>query len=275
MKKVFVLLISVLLTNGAVAQTTLNSLIGECALGVVENDKMEHFKFINSQGKSVSCSIDDMSALLHKDVVFYFGLEDTYNSELKIKAYKQTEEYKENYSLLMADYNKVTQGKAYLMYNLRYNNKYDVTKRCFLFDIGFDDLYRYSQPGYLCFENGLSLTFPTTYLSRKRQSSSLATNGIYNYNTIKTTTIPETVALKIENEMDDPYCNARLLLIFKLTNTATEKKQVSNWIIPQNFILGKTIAAYIINEKTGEIYADMSKIFTQSTVRRTNTQRKR
>ena len=275
MKKVFVLLISVLLTNGAVAQTTLNSLIGECALGVVENDKMEHFKFINSQGKSVSCSIDDMSALLHKDVVFYFGLEDTYNSELKIKAYKQTEEYKENYSLLMADYNKVTQGKAYLMYNLRYNNKYDVTKRCFLFDIGFDDLYRYSQPGYLCFENGLSLTFPTTYLSRKRQSSNLATNGIYNYNALKTTTISEAVALKIENEMDDPYCNARLLLIFKLTNTATEKKQVSNWIIPQNFILGKTIAAYIINEKTGEIYADMSKIFTQSTVRRTNTQRKR
>ena len=121
MKKFFILLISTLLANGVAAQTALNSLIGSCALGVIENDKMEHFRFINSQGKSVSCSIDEMYALLRKDVVSYFGLEDTYNSELKIKAYKQTEEYKNNYSLLMADYNKVTQGKAYLMYNLRYN----------------------------------------------------------------------------------------------------------------------------------------------------------
>ena len=275
MKKVLIVLISTLLANGVAAQTTFNSLIGSCSLGVIENDKMEHFKFINSQGKSVSCSIDEMYALLRKDVVSYFGLEDTYNSELKIKAYKQTEEYKNNYSLLMADYNKVTQGKAYLMYNLRYNKKYDVTKHCFLFDIGFDDLYRYSQPGYLCFENGLALTFPTAYLSRKRQSSNLATNGIYNYNTLKTTTISEAMALKIEDEMDDPYCNARLLLIFKLTNTATERKQVSNWIIPQHFVIGKTIAAYIVNEKTGEIYADMTKIFNQSVGSRTNTQRKR
>ena len=101
MKKVLIVLISTLLDNGVAAQTTFNSLIGSCSLGVIENDKMEHFKFINSQGKSVSCSIDEMYALLRKDVVSYFGLEDTYNSELKIKAYKQTEEYKNNYSLLI------------------------------------------------------------------------------------------------------------------------------------------------------------------------------
>lgn len=61
----------------------------------------------------------------------------------------------------------------------------------------------------------------------------------------------------------NPYCNARLLIIFKLTTTSQEKKQVANYIIPQNFVIGKAIGAYIVNEKTGEVYADMSSVFVQ------------
>jgi hypothetical protein len=263
MKKSIVLLITVLYSIGAFPQTTLNDILKGCIFGSVENDKIEHFKYINSHGEKATCSIDDMAALLRKDVVAYYGLGDKYNTELKIKTFKQTDDYNDTFETLMEEYNYFTQGKGYVMYNLRYNSDYDTAKRCFLFKVGFDDMYRYSKPGYLCFGGGLSLTYPSAYLSRTRQESQYATNGIYNYNILKTTIIPEATALKIENEMENPYCNARLLIIFKLTTTSQEKKQVANYLIPQNFVIGKAIGAYIVNEKTGEVYADMSSAFVQ------------
>ena len=39
--------------------------------------------------------------------------------------------------------------------------------------------------------------------------------------------------------------------------------------------MGKVYRGRCVDEKTGEVYADMTKIFNQSVVRRTNTQRKR
>ena len=48
MKKSIVLLITVLYSIGAFPQTTLNDILKGCIFGSVENDKIEHFKYINS-----------------------------------------------------------------------------------------------------------------------------------------------------------------------------------------------------------------------------------
>lgn len=224
MKKIIVSIISFLFAHVVVAQTTLKDLLKDCTFAAVGTEKYEKFGYINSHGEKTTCTFDDMAALLRKDVIGYYGLGDKYNTELKVKAYKQTDDYRDTYETMMEEYKLFTQGKGYILYNLRYNSNYDVAKRCFMFKIGFDDLYRYSQPHYLCFEKGFSLIYPTAYLTRTKQETNLATNGTYNYNILKTTVIPEETALKIENEMEDPNCNARLLIIFKLTSTANEKK---------------------------------------------------
>lgn len=264
MKKNVVLLVGIMFANVLSAQTTLNDLIKGCTFSISEYEKMETIEYTNSRDENVNYSIDEIASLLRKDVISYYDLSNKHNTELKIKTYKQTEDYRNKYNTMMQDYNRLTQGKGYLLYNLRYNSNYNVAKHCFMFKIGFDDLYRYAQPGYLCFENGIALTYPAAYLSRTKQNTNLATNGAYNYNILKTTTISEATASKIENEMENPYCNARLLIIFKLTNAVKEKKVVGGYYIPQNFIIGKTIGAYLVNEKTGEVYADMSSIFSQT-----------
>ena len=271
MKKNLVLMISIIFAITSFAQKSVNDLIKDCVFYVVENERMESIEYIDSNGDNVTCSLDDIASLLRKDVITFFELQDKYNTELKIKTFKQTEEYNEYYKELISDYNIITQGKGYLMYNLRYNNSYNTAKRCFQFKIGFDDLYKYSQPNYICFEQGISLSYPTAYLTRTTQRTSLASNGIYNYNILKTTTIPEATALKIENEMENPYCNARLLIIFKLNKAASEKKVVAGYYVYQNFVIGKSINAYLVNVKTGEVYADMSSIFTQTSSNKKST----
>lgn len=273
MKKILVLLICILFANVLIAQVTFKNLVKDCQFAVVGNEKYDKFGYFNSHGEKVTCTLDDMVSLLRKDLIAYYGLGNRYNTELKVKAYKQTDDYQDTYETMMEEYNFFTQGKGYLLYNLRYNSNYDTAKRCFLFKIGFDDLYKYSQPNYLCFEKGLVLTYPNAYLSRTTQNTNLASNGIFNYNILKTTVIPEEKALKIENEMESPNCNVRLLLIFKITKSATEKKVVGGYYVNQNFVIGKTIAAYIINQKTGEVYADMSYIFIQH--KKPTTQRRR
>lgn len=275
MKKVFIILISIVIANLATAQTTANEAIEGCVFGAMGNEKFEKFGYINSHGEKTTCSFDDIAALLQKDVIGFYGLGDKYNTELKVKAYKQTDDYKDTYETMMEEYDYFTQNKGYVLFNLRYNSNYDVAKRCFFFKIGFDDLYRYSQPNYLCFEKGLALTYPSAYLSRTKQETSLATNGTFNYNILKTTTISEETALKIENEMEKPNCNARLLIIFKLSKAANEKKVVAGYYVDQTFIIGKSIAAYLVNVKTGEVYANMSSIFNQTANRKTTIQRKR
>lgn len=276
MKKIVVLLVSFLFANAMSAQVTYKSYVKDCVFKLKEWDKMKTFEYINSHGEKASCSLDEMAALLRKDVIGYYGLGDKYDTDLKVSMYKKTDDYQDTYETMMEEYNYFTQGKGYLLFNLRYNSDYDVVKRCFIFKIGFDDLYRYSQPGYLCFEEGIALTYPAAYLSRNNRTSNLSTNGSYHDNLVKTTVIPEETALKIEDEMKNPYCNARLLLIFKLTNTTNEIRNVAGFRVSQNYIIGKTIGAYIVNEKTGEVYADMSNIFSKlMTNRKSTTQRKK
>lgn len=208
MKKVFLIsLISLLFANSMSAQKAIATITENCVFKVLEIEDVETIQFVNLEGKTKNCSIDDISALLHKDVIKYYHLQNKYSTELQANEFKKTERYQELYNTMMLDYKLITNGTGYLMYNLRYNNPYDLTNHRFNIKIGTDDLYRYSGNSYLCMKEGLALTYPSAYISRTQQQSSLATNGIFNYYIIKTTAIPEEIALKIENTLRDPYCS--------------------------------------------------------------------
>lgn len=66
MKKVFIILISIVIANLATAQTTANEAIEGCVFGAMGNEKFEKFGYINSHGEKTTCSFDDIAALLQK-----------------------------------------------------------------------------------------------------------------------------------------------------------------------------------------------------------------
>ena len=70
----------------------------------------------------------------------------------------------------------------------------------------------------------------------------------------------ENLALKIENDMSNPYCSTCLMFIVKLSKTSTEKHP--EFMFEQDNILTKTIGLYIVNTKTKEIYCDLTKILS-------------
>ncbi|MBR6439408.1 MAG: hypothetical protein IKS65_09570 [Bacteroidales bacterium] len=74
---------------------------------------------------------------------------------------------------------------------------------------------------------------------------------------LKTIVIPEEIALKIEENYP-----SSLLIVFQIQKSAEEFIHLYDnvgWYSP--IVLGKTVGAYIVNEKTGEVYSDMSSIF--------------
>ena len=272
MKKIVVLLISILFANGAFAQITLQSITKDCIASFNPNDK--EFKFRNENGKLVTRSTDEIAALLRKDVIGYFDLSDKYDTPLKTSAFKKSEEYATLVSRINKECDSIMQNKSYMLYSLYNNSPYDMAKHCFNFKIDFDNLAKCSTPGYFSFGGGLALTFPTSYMTYKKIATNENIYGYKNYNILKTPTISEETALRIEENMN----NVSILIVFKTVKSVMEDKPVigvSGYVMEMPFILGKTIGVYLVNERTGEVYVDMSNILTQPAVRRTTTQRKR
>jgi len=99
--------------------------------------------------------------------------------------------------------------------------------------------------------------------------------GFWQYNILRTPVISEETALKIEENLN----NSSILIIFKIQKSNIENKPilgVSGYTMEVPFVLGKTIGVYIVNTATGEVYADISNILTQTTPnKKPTTQRRR
>ena len=276
MKKVFILLVGILFANIVSAQVTLKSLTKDCFISFYLDDIQGVFKFKNEYGETVKCSTDNMAAILRKDAIAYYGLDEQYNTPLKLSAYKKTDDYLDMTERIGEEYNVMTQNKTYFLYSLANNNPYDLAKHCFNFKINFDNIAKCSTPNYFSMGGGLALTFPSTYMTYKKVPTNENNFGYWQYNILRTPTISEETALKIEENLS----NTSILFIFKMTKSVIENKPilgVSGYTMEVPFVLGKTIGVYIVNEKTGEVYVDMSNILTQqpTTSRKPTTQRRR
>jgi len=187
--------------------------------------------------------------LLKKDVIAYYGLEKKYDTELKRKVFSTSQERRELYTEMEIFYNEVIKKDFYYLHDFEgtYKTKYNLSTQSMETDIGID-----ARAPYLVLLTGnLSLSIP------KAVTSYATWTGHF-----RNVSIPlkdETQALEIEENIED----CALLIVFNLEGT-TKRAPVatsgSSGVEGQDFILGKTKYAYIVNKKTGKIYSDSPEI---------------
>ena len=193
---------------------------------------------------------------MNKDVFGYFGLNQKYETPLQKNAFKKTEEYANYLSQLNYDYSCLSGSKFYILYNLRYNSEYDINKKSFIFRIGVLDWQRTNQSGYIGFGKNICTTFPANKLNIKRTRE--YNNELYAYQYIQIPIADEDLALKIEEDMSNPYCSTCLMFVVELNKVSSEKHPEFPWA--QNNILAKTVNLYMVNTKTEQIYCDLSEL---------------
>lgn len=274
MKKNLVLLICIFFANLAYSQATLESLTKDCIISFSPENRLREFEVRDENGEWVECSTDNMAALLRKDVIAYYGLEEKYNTPLKISTFKKTDDYQDMVERISEEYKIMTQSKSYMLYSLANNNPYNMAKHCFNFKIEFHNIAKCSTPKYFTFGGGLALSFPSAYMTYKKVATNENLYGFWQYNILRTPVISEETALKIEENLK----NSSLLIIFKIQKSKFENEPVlglSGYIMKVPYVLGKTIGVYIVNTTTGEVYADISNILTLTNLNKKPTTQRR
>lgn len=203
-------------------------------------------------------SKEQVAALLKKDVIGYFDLYDEYPTELKQSVFKKSEEYANYLARLEEDYAFLMSSEYRIAYNLKYNKSYDVNNKCFNFEVAVRDYQRISLSGYVGFGNNINTTFPLKYLKVKKTRE--FDGSLYAWQYLQIPLADEETALKIETDMDNPYCSTCLVFVVKLNKAVSEKHPEFYWALDN--ILLKTVKLYIMNTKTGEIYCDLSKLLS-------------
>ena len=258
MKKVFLIsLISLLFAHSMLAQKTIETITSDCHLQFFP-DNQEFI--ITTEEEDFTFTLEAMYNIMQKDVIKSFGLQEKYDTELKVNMFKKTAEYQELYESLCYEYDIITTfNKGYVLIKFDKETHYDLQKRCFNIKIKFDNNYLCSTPNYYSFGGGIALTYPSSYITFKKVANPWNYFGQDVFNILKTITIPEETALMIEEN----YPNS-LLLVFKIQKSTKEFRPIKGneqYGYYQPIVLGQTIGAYIVNEKTGEVYSDMSSIF--------------
>lgn len=183
--------------------------------------------------RNLFLSSADGAAIILKDVDQYYHLKERYNTPLKLSTFKKSNDYQIKIQELEKSNYRAMNNISYYLYYL-YRPAYDMTSRCFYFEVNS------SSPNFIDF-GPVSISFP---------SSSLVRRGSKTY--FKTPTISEETALQIE-ESSTP----RILFIYKFTNARIVNDGPYNTV---GHVQGKTLGVYIVEEKTGKVFVDLSNI---------------
>lgn len=254
MRKISVVLIATIYSVCAWGQKSYGDVINECYR--IEFGTGKFYLSGGSEDEYNICTIGQVASLMNKDVFGYFGLNQKYETPLQKNAFKKTKEYADYLSELNYDHSSLSTSKFYVLYNLRYNSAYDIDKKSFIFRIAVLDWQRTSQSGYIGFGKNISTSFPANKLNIKRTRE--YDNEVYAYQYIQIPITDEDLALKIEEDMSNPYCSTCLLFVVELKKVSSEKHSEFPWA--QNNILAKTVNLYMVNTKTEEIYCDLSEL---------------
>jgi hypothetical protein len=253
-RKISVVLIAIMCSIYALGQVSYEDVISECYK--IEHKTGEFYLSGGNEDEYNICKVEQVVSLMNKDVFGYFGLNQKYETPLQKNAFKKTEEYANYLSALNYDYSCLSTSKFYILYNLRYNNAYDVDKKSFIFCIGVLDWQRTNQSGYIGFGKNICTSFPTNKLNVKRTRE--YNNELYAYQYIQIPITDEDLALKIEEDMSNPYCSTCLLFVVELNKVSSEKHPELPWV--KDNVLAKTINLYMVNTKMEQIYCDLSEL---------------
>ena len=243
MKKfLFSLALSCLCVGIYAQKTDLSLLLNDCRK--VEQTISNVFYF--DVGKE-TIKLNQMSGLLSKDVFCYYNLTQ-YDTELKRNVFIKSEKHAQYYAAMLQDFNKVKQDKYYFRFSLRYNHgkEYNLTQKAFFFQCWLNEVNYASIPGYINL-GGLCVSYPQNLITVKTYDHR---NGMQYIQSFKASIKDESIALKIEENMND--CS--ILFIIKLEKST--KRQTG--LFAEDFILAKTDEIYIVNNRTGEIYINLT-----------------
>lgn len=257
--------------------TGLNPILSQ---NISYEDLIENKSFINIDKEQVLLPTDDgtwknqkfskLIDILNEDLFSYYGLNSTYSTPLQKQTFQKSEEYTQ---MLLPQFkeicNKVKGASFYTLFDLRYNEPYNITKHNFSFRIGVNDYNTTTTVGYIGLGKNFCVSYPQSRTTIKKSKTSYGDYFIQQY--ISTPTVPEDIAITIEKGMESPYCPISLLFVVKPTKVSKEKISMNyggyvgtQTAINEN-ILSKTIGLYIVNTKTKEVLADLSSIFQTTT----------
>ena len=253
-RKILVFLIATVCSICAWGQVSYEGVINECY--EINHKTGEFYLSGGSEDEYNVCRVDQVASLMNKDVFGYFGLNQKYETPLQKNAFKKTEEYANYLSQLNYDYSCLSTSKFYILYNLRYNEAYSIDKKSFIFRIGVLDWQRTNQSGYIGFGKNICTSYPANKLNIKKTRE--YNNELYAYQYIQIPITDEDLALKIEEDMSNPYCSTCLLFVVELNKVSSEKHPEFPWA--QDNILAKTVNLYMVNTKMEQIYCDLSEL---------------
>jgi hypothetical protein len=234
------------------AEQKLSTLIKDC-YEVKEHSDYSGWRITFSHEKiagNSSSLIRQFVNLLNKDFwSCYSDLSETYNTELKKKAFSNTDEYI-SLNNELTSFSDMAKRNIYYFYYTFYDydsyriEPYDLATKSFL----CKNLYQ--EAPYICdkYYSDIRLSYPSEYTIQTK-----------NYG--KKVSIPvsdENIALEIENNMKD----CAVLFIFNIEKI--EKNETYNRFHSDEskgagpyYILGKTKSVHIVNTKSGKVYVQV------------------
>lgn len=223
-----------------------------------------------------SMPLERLVSLLENDLFGYFDIADKFKTNLQKSAYAKTPEYAELNAEFSQRNKEMKDATFYIPFNLRYNKPYDTTNKRFAFSIGATDYDITNLQGYIGFGNNVCTTYPT---SRMTRSKTRTRDGLHYYisDFVQTPKVSEELALRIEKDMDNPYCETCLVFVVKMNKVSKENRTINfggyvgTMATTQHYLLAKTIGLYIVNMESNEIYCDLSSILSTPTTQTKKT----
>jgi len=192
-------------------------------------------------------------SVLKLDVFEYFDLKSQYDTELKVKVFKGTDDYKQKYATLEDKKKELTTSTYYLDFEPAYyerNNliKYNLTLKTFTVtnEIYLDDEYKTT--GYLQFDN-IAIKHPMGVSVKKKNTSSGGVDFVEQSISFKIE--DEALALKIE----EIRSNLKLLFVFKFKEASPYQGKDFFGRLQTKYAFTTTVSKVIVyNSNTNEIY---------------------
>lgn len=189
----------------------------------------------------------EINNLLNLDLIRYYKLWNTYDTELKVKVFLESEKGKELYQKMKQEYDKLKSSTCSLIFDLPRSSSYDLTSKCIKLSFSVSQYSFGNIENYIEFYQ-LCLSLPTSIKTEKPKKIFGGSDYFY-VNTIYIPIDSESKALEVENNIK----NCAILVIFNKLDTVKKKTA----LFTESFILGRSLNVYLINTRDGNIYTKL------------------
>jgi len=216
-------------------------------LNCIQNNYAKDVVLRINNGETITIPFSKLVAILNKDVVKYFGLEEKYNSELKVSVFSKTEEYKPYLKDLLVLRNYALNSYFYFSKELGCYNKYNLNNKSFLL-VAFTEKKGFYNSNYIQFDD-LCILKPSFF--KYNDYVKFGGTNYFQNQDIFIPVVDESIALDIENNCR----SVELMLIFKLLDVVSLEVPIQGLIYISEFIRTNQITrAIIFDNNTNKVY---------------------